>query len=284
MADRPNVDKRWRNCAVLLAGHGSASKPDGAIPLLDHAETVRARGIFADVQAGFLRQEPDLAEMLEGLDAPEIFIVPVLASRGYVVGSVIGRKLGLEGRITQRQKDGREQTLCYCEPVGTHRDIPGLIAGQVRTIQDEHRIAPAETDVLLVGHGTHRNPNSERRTREVADALSGTGIAASVIPVFLEQGPNVDDWPAYVSAGNVVVLPFLIASGYHGSEDLPGRVGLDVVDPTVRALTLGVGAAGPYEVSGRKLWYCSPIGNDPAIADIIVSLVEEFDANYGPKP
>lgn len=278
MAERQrNAGLRRSDSALLLAGHGSSSNPRGAGPLLRHADRLRERQLFADVKAGFLRQEPDLSTALESLNAPRVFIVPVLASKGYIVGSVIGRTLGLEGRTTRQEKGGREQVLCYCEPVGTHPDIPRLIGQQVQSIQDEHGIEPENTDILLVGHGTHRNPNSARRTRQVADVLTRLGVAASVAPVFLEQEPDVDDWETAVESRNVVVVPFLIASGYHGSEDLPGRVGLDAADPDIKRLSLEAGVAGPYEVAGRKLWYCSPVGNDPAIADIIVSLVDQFE-------
>jgi sirohydrochlorin cobaltochelatase len=278
MAERQRETKsHWPESALLLAGHGSASNPDGAIPLLRHADHLRRRGLFAAVETGFLRQEPEVAVTLESLNARRVFIVPVFASKGHIVDTVMAQALGLTGSVTERQRQGYDQTLCYCEPVGTHPDITRLIGAQVRSVRDDHSLAPDNTDVVLVGHGTHRNPNSAKRTQEVAATLAASGIAASVTPVFLEQEPNVDDWQKAVGADNVIVVPFLIAGGYHGSEDLPGRVGLDAADPALKALSLNVGAAGPYDVSGRKIWYCSPVGNDPGIPDIIVSRVAAFD-------
>lgn len=257
----------WKDAALLLAGHGLASQPDGALSTLQHAKSLRARSLFADVRAGFLRQEPELATTLAQLIQPRVYVVPMLASKGYIA-DVMARRLNLTGPVTRHIAAGREQELCFCEPVGLHPDIPALLGKRIAALCRQQKLAPEATDVILVGHGTPRSPRSSERTREVADMLARTGVAGRVQALFLEEEPLIDGWKDHTTAETVIVAPFLIANWYHGSEDLPGRIG---VDPRA-------GEAAPSLVDGRRLWYMNPLGEEPEIADLAVAMVEKFDA------
>lgn len=261
------ADPAWPQAALLLAGHGLAARPEGALSTLRHAEALKARGLFADVRAGFLRQEPELAATLAELIQPRVYVVPMLASKGYIA-DVMARRLNLSGPLTRRIAAGREQELCFCDPVGTHPDIPALLGHRIAALCRQRKLAPGATEVILVGHGTPRSPRSSERTREVAEVLAGTGIATRVHAMFLDEEPRIDGWKGRTTADNVIVAPFLIANWYHGSEDLPGRIG---VDPRA-------GGAAPSEVDGRRLWYMSPLGEEPEIADLALAMVEKFDA------
>jgi sirohydrochlorin cobaltochelatase len=257
----------WANAALLLAGHGLASQPDGALSTLHHAESLRARGLFADVRAGFLRQEPELAATLAQLVQPRVYVVPLLASKGYIADTVMAKRLNLSGPVTRHIAADREQELCFCDPVGMHPGIPALLGKRIAALCRRQALAPEATEVILVGHGTPRNPRSSERTREVADMLAAAGIAARVQAMFLEEEPLIDGWKDRTTADTVIVAPFLIANWYHGSEDLPGRIG---VDPQA-------GEAAPSLIDGRRLWYMSPLGEEPEIADLALAMVEKFD-------
>lgn len=272
------ADAGWPDAGLLLAGHGLAAHPDGALPTLRHAETLRARELFADVRAGFLRQEPELAATLAELPQPRVYVVPLLASRGYIADVVMAGRLALTGPVTRRAATGRAQEVCFCDPVGTHARTPALLGSRIAGLCHEHNLTPSETEVILVGHGTPRNPRSSERTREVADILAKTGIASRVHALFLDEEPLIDGWQACARADNVIVAPFLMANWYHGSEDLPGRIGLDPQAAALKRLAAEPGWAGPCAVAGRRLWYLSPFGNDPEIADLAVAMVREFDA------
>ena len=273
---RTGPSNRFSGTALILAGHGSSTKPDGGLPVFRHAEAIRSRKRFAEVHAAFIRQPPELDSILDHVTAPEIYIVPVLASPGYMAGSVITRELGIEDRVSRRESPYGEQIIRYCDALGTHASIPRIIGKRVEQVRNQACLEASEIEVLLVGHGTHRNPNSARQTRQVADQLSETGIAAKVHPLFLEQEPSVDGWQKLTSAGNLIVVPFLIASGYHGAEDLPKRLGLDPQKEELRALAQEAGSAGPFEVANRQVWYCGPVGNEPEMAEAIIGLVDDF--------
>lgn len=273
---RTGPSNRFSGTALVLAGHGSSSKPDGGLPVFRHAEAIRSRNLFAEVHASFIRQPPELGSILDQITAQEIYVVPVLASPGYMAGSVITRELGIEHRVSRRKGLNGEQIIRYCDALGTHASIPQIIGQRIEQVCDQARLRAGEVEVLLVGHGTHRNPNSARQTGQVADRLAESGIAAKVHPVFLEQEPSVDRWQALTRAGNLIVVPFLIASGYHGAEDLPKRLGLDPQNDELRALVLEAGSAGPFGVANRQVWYCGPVGNEPEMAEAIIGLVDDF--------
>lgn len=268
----------WSEAALLLAGHGVADHADGALPTLGHADSLKARRLFADVRAGFLRQQPDLAATLAQITRPRVYVVPLLVSRGHIADVVMAGRLGLTGPVTRRPGPAGEQEIRFCDPVGTHPGIPALLGRRVADLCRDRGLSPGEIEVVLVGHGTPRNPRSAERTREVAGGLKQAGAAARVHALFLEEEPLIDGWAGRVQSADVVVVPFLMANWYHGSQDLPGRVGLDPRDGALKRLAVEAGWAGPYAVAGRRLWYLSPLGNQPEIADLALAMVEAFDA------
>jgi len=251
----------WAEAALLLAGHGLADHPDGALATKRHADSLRARGLFADVRVGFLRQEPELAATLAALTQPRVYVVPMLASKGYIADVVMAGRLNLAGPATWRIAGGREQEVCFCDPVGTHPDIPALLGRLIIAECHRRELAPEATDVILVGHGTPRNPRSSSRTREVADALSKSGVAGRVQAMFLDEDPLIDGWKDSTTAGNVIVAPFLFGNWYHASEDLPRRIGPPVAE--------------------RQIWYLKPLGEEPEIADLALAMVEKFETGRG---
>ena len=264
---------------MLLVGHGSVTHPDGALVINRLIRILRAQNLFAEVEAGFLHQGPRVETSVEAFSAKRIYVVPVLASRGYTADTVIAGRMELDGPVTVRTVGNTERTFFLCEPLGAHGSVPAMLAERIAEVKARHQLATGETEILLVGHGTPRNPESARRTREVADILESLGAASRVHAVFLEQPPKVDDWRDLVEAESVLVVPFLMASWFHGARDLPERVGLDPLDAAIRSHLLDAGAAGPFVVGDHRFWYLSPFGNEPGLAETAIAVVRDFDAS-----
>src|SRR5438105_8247306 len=115
------------DCALLIVAHGSPVNPDSSAPTLAHAAEIRRRGIFADVQCAFWKEEPSLrdARFLFGNGAiKEVLVVPNFISEGYFTQMVIPRELELKGPVTTRS-DG--QVWKYREPVGSHPIVTELL-------------------------------------------------------------------------------------------------------------------------------------------------------------
>jgi sirohydrochlorin cobaltochelatase len=255
--------------ALVIVGHGSAKVPDSSRPTREHAEILRRSGRFAEVHVAFWKEEPFLKDILSRVRAPEIRIVPNLACKGYITGQVIPREMGLAGPVTIRN----HQRIVLCDPVGSHPGIAETIAAKVRGVARDHGLDAGRICLLLIGHGTSRNPESAIQTQAVADRLAAMGLAAEVRSAFLEQEPHVRDWADITAAPDVLVMPFMISNGLHGAEDIPAFLGLDPREAGLRRLAADGTPAGPYyTLAGRRLWYLRAIGHDPAVTEIIAEL------------
>lgn len=109
--------------AVAVLGHGTRRDLESEKNIYRMAELVRERGLFAEVEAVFLDQEPNMLQVLDILKAPTVVVVPLFIADGWHVGQTIPEDLSLDGAETRR--DGR--VVRYTGPVGTHDALAGVI-------------------------------------------------------------------------------------------------------------------------------------------------------------
>jgi sirohydrochlorin cobaltochelatase len=112
-----------RTGAVAVLGHGTRRDAESEKNVLRMADLVRARGLFSEVAAVFLDQEPNMLQLLDILAAPVVVVVPLFIADGWHVGQTIPEDLALDGAETRR--DGR--VVRYTAPVGTHASMAGAI-------------------------------------------------------------------------------------------------------------------------------------------------------------
>ncbi|HEX3989117.1 MAG TPA: CbiX/SirB N-terminal domain-containing protein, partial [Verrucomicrobiae bacterium] len=70
----------FSDAALVLVAHGSTLNADSAAPTFQHADELRRRKIFAHVQESFWKQEPYVWQVLRGIFASRVFIVPLFIS------------------------------------------------------------------------------------------------------------------------------------------------------------------------------------------------------------
>jgi sirohydrochlorin cobaltochelatase len=270
--------ERKADAALLIVAHGSTVNPDSSAPTLAHAREIRRRGIFADVQFAFWKEEPSLRDALFLFDPEvirEVCVVPNFISEGYFTQTVVPRELELNGRITRRSNG---QIWRYCEPVGNHPMMTELLLRRAREIAPG--VPENEASLLIVAHGTDLNENSAVAAKREAERIRALGKYATVLNVYMEEPPLVSNWRKLTKTSNVVVVPFFISDGLHSYEDIPALVGIVVaagVDrgrpgsapPATRARG-EVFRRNPYKIGGRSLFYAPSVGTDPGFADIIV--------------
>jgi sirohydrochlorin cobaltochelatase len=256
---------------LLIVGHGSTVNPDSSAPTWAHAREIRRRGVFADVQCAFWKEEPSLrdARFLFGNGAiKEVLVVPNFISEGYFTQTVIPRELELEGPITTRS-DG--QVWKYREPVGNHPLMTELLLARAREVAPE--VDPKETALLIVAHGTELNDNSAIAAKREAERIRSRGEYASVLNAYMEEPPLIAEWNKLTNAPNVIVVPFFIADGLHSYEDIPVLLGIEPhagVTATAGAQLSDVFRQNPHHLRGRSLFYASSIGTDSRFADVII--------------
>ena len=257
--------------SLLIVGHGSTINPDSSAPTWRHAAEIRKRGLFADVQCAFWKEEPSLRDarfLFDPDQIQEVAVVPNFISEGYFTQTVIPRELELTGRLTNRANG---QKWHYCDPVGSHPGMTDLL------LQRAAEVAPGidteKTTLLIVAHGTDLNENSAVAAKREVEKIRATGRFAEVLNVYMEEPPLVSDWASLTKTPNVVVVPFFIADGLHSYEDIPQLLGIVQRDETAsrRDHSGAVFRHNPYRLNGRALFYAPSIGTDPRMVEIIIA-------------
>jgi sirohydrochlorin cobaltochelatase len=271
------------DAALVLIGHGSTLNADSAAPAWQHADALRRRKIFAQVQEAFWKQEPYVWQVLRGVFAPRVFIVPLFISEGYFTEEVLPRELGFCGRGEanfQRVQRRGGQTLHYCGPVGTHAEMTEVLLARARGIVEQFPFPrapqPAETALFIAGHGTGNNENSRKAIEDQVELIRGRGLYGEVHAVFMEEEPRIGDCYKLAQARNIVMVPFFISDGLHSNEDIPVMLGAPKKSVQERLKSGQPTWRNPTEREGRRLWYTASIGSEPRIADVILARVREM--------
>jgi sirohydrochlorin cobaltochelatase len=279
------VESVMSKTGLLIVGHGSTVNADSSNPTWMHAAEIRRRELFRDVRCAFWKEEPSLRDALFLFDPDEITevaVVPNFISEGYFTQTVIPRELELGGISTRRDSG---QVWHYSGPVGNHADMTQLLLRRAAEVAPG--VDPAQTTLLIVGHGTDLNENSAAAAKREVAKIRELDRFAAVLNVYLDESPLVSDWATMTSTPNVIVVPFFIADGLHSYEDIPRLLGI----PNQETPS-GIGAdngqvflGNPYSLQGRSLFYASSIGTDRRLADIIIaqaqSAIGTFENNSG---
>ena len=263
--------------ALLIIGHGSTVNPDSSAPTFDHAEAILRQGVFKEIHCAFWKEEPSLRQVLHMVDSDDVYIVTNFISEGYFTRTVIPRELELEGPITTR--NGR--TLKYCEPVGNHPRMSELLLKRAAEVAPG--VPPADTSLLIVGHGTNLNDNSAFAAKREVDRIRDMGLYGEVLNTYMEEPPLISDWDTCTSHPNVVVVPFFIADGLHSYQDIPVLLGIEQ-DTGLAASQRDVFRQNPYRLRDMTLYYASAIGTEPLFAEMILDQVALFDAQHASAP
>lgn len=255
--------------ALLIVGHGSTVNADSSAPTCDHLEKIRSLGIFGEVCCAFWKEEPSLRQVMHTIDADDVYIVPNFISEGYFTKTVIPRELELSGRVTRRG----DRILKYCDPVGNSERVTELLLR--RAAEAAPGVSPAETTLIIVGHGTDLNENSAAAAKREVEKIRAMGIYAETLNAYMEEPPLIAEWDRLASQPHVVVVPFFISDGLHSFEDIPLLLGMENT-PSGE----GLFSAKAAHLRGRSLHYASAIGTEPLFAELIIEQTLAFDRQW----
>ena len=257
--------------ALLIVGHGSTENPDSSVPYFEHADEIRNRRLFAEVHCCFWKEEPSMREAFYMIDSDEVYVVPDFISEGYFTQEIIPRELQLTGPTTVVHG----KTFHYCLPVGIHPSMTGLILRRARQVAPT--LDPAQTTLIITGHGTGLNPNSAMAIRNQAQLIArSTAGYAAVFDAYMEEPPFIADWDQLAQTPMVIVVPFFISDGLHSYQDIPVLLGIeDNSGPA--ASQREIFRHNPYNLRGKILYYSSSIGTERLLADVILDQVMDFD-------
>jgi len=264
---------KLKDTALILAGHGSTKNKDSSRHTRETAKRLQKRGIFKEVRAGFWKENPSFQEVFDGLEAKEAIVVPWFLTRGYFVEKVLSEQfadtpiptrivepLGSRPEVLQLMKKRAERLR------GSSFTFRFTFTKAVKRLlgasgQSPNEFAIEQTSLLLASHGTPLHKGSRVAADGLAKELGKDGYKVSRA-MFLEEEPKIADWRQVAAPeGPVMVLPHFLAGGLHGSEDVPGLLGIPH------------GREGWHEVDGRWVGYGAPIGTPEEMEDLILKML-----------
>ena len=268
---------KFKKTALILAGHGSTKNAQSSRHTRETAKRLGKRGIFKEVRAGFWKESPSFQEVFHGLQAKEAIVVPWFLTRGYFVEKVLAEQF----------KDTPIPTRIV-DPIGARPEISDLMRARAKRLagrpftftirfkkfwksllgisqQSGNGLRFEEMSLLLASHGTPLHKGSRTAADGLAEQLGKDGYRVSRA-MFLEEEPKIADWRQVAAAeGPVMVLPHFLAGGLHGSEDVPGLLGIPH------------GREGWHQVDGRWIGYGAPIGQPDEMTELILKMVNAED-------
>lgn len=274
--------------ALILAGHGSTQNAHSSRFTRETARRLNRKKIFREVRAGFWKEKPSFQEVFHGLEARQAIVVPWFLTRGYFVEKVL-----------TEQFTNTPIPVKIADPIGARPEIAPLIKKRAERLRTRMRrririkkwfsriagigkedgdrrwemedgVKLEHTSLLLASHGTPLHKGSRVAADTLAKELGKDGYRVSRA-MFLEEEPKIADWRQVAAPeGPVMVLPHFLAGGLHGSEDVPGLLGI----PS--------GKEGWYRVDGRWIGYGAPIGRPEEMEEMILRMVGvELDEGTG---
>ncbi len=253
--------------SLVLVGHGSHLNGDSASAVYRYAELLRQRGLFGEVIESYWKEEPSLRQVLRTTSSTDVTVIPMFISEGYFTETVIPRELGLghQGPVPPggiaRVIGGH--TVRYTLPYGVHPAMQQVILERAREALPE--FSAQDTALIVLGHGTTRNENSNRVIHQNAAALRELGLFAEVHALFLDEEPKVTDWASRIQAPRIIVVPFFASEGWHTQETIPEDLNLSGQQTTFTAT--------PH--APQTIYYAGPVGTHPAVAQVIFQIAEE---------
>jgi sirohydrochlorin cobaltochelatase len=266
------------DAVLVVLGHGTELNENSAAPVFQHSAELRRRKIFAGVREAFLKQEPQIKQVLAEISAPRIFIAPLFISEGWFATEIIPKELrfSFPGKLKLQTQYSE---LFYCRPIGSHDSMTGAVLSRAAEVVKQFPFPSApknsETTLFIAGHGTEKNENSRQAIERQVELIRAMKIYADVRSIFLEESPRIDNCYLLAQTRNMIVVPFFISDGLHTQEDIPVLLGESkrIVEQRIAA---GQPAwRNPTEKNGKLVWYSAAVGTEPLLAEVILERVRE---------
>ncbi|HEY5598451.1 MAG TPA: CbiX/SirB N-terminal domain-containing protein [Kiloniellales bacterium] len=235
--------------ALILVGHGS-TRGGGANPALQaHAAALRARRIFAEVYAAALYGAPSPREAMAAAAASgarDITIAPLFMCEGQFTRTILPRALGIEG-------SSRPSGPCLrvCEPLGLWPELTALLLRRAGEVAARAGLLPGTCKLLLIAHGSTRDPASQAATEEHAARARAARVFQAVRTAYLDQAPYLAE-VLRARTRPAIAVGLFAAGDLHAGTDVPRLIAAH---------------------GGPPIHRVDAIGEDPAIPDLVLAQV-----------
>lgn len=132
----------------------------------------------------------------------------------------------------------------------------------------------SDATLIVFGHGTELNKNSEAVVFQHAAELRRRKIFREVREAFWKQEPQIKKVLAEISAPKIFIAPLFISEGFFAADKIPKELGFASVPSAM---------LNPPST----LFYCAPVGTHDSMVKIILSraneVVKKFPFPRAPK-
>jgi len=141
--------------------------------------------------------------------------------------------------------------------------------------------------IVIVAHGSHRNPDSHDPTFTHADTIRevigepGAPAHDAVREGFWKEEPHFREVLRTVDAREVYVVPLFVSEGYFTEEVIPRELRLEGWDPDAWDSDGTSATHTTLEAAdtGQTVHYCGPVGTHESMSDVIVRRAESVTAD-----
>ncbi len=244
MTNTPDNPVDTRAVAIVLASHGDRGDDKSNAGLAAHVEALRESGQYRFVSGGVLNGEPKFESALAEAElsgAEWILVYPMFMSAGYFAAEELPRRI----------KAANVSVLTsVLQPLGVDQRAPLLMLESALRAAQSSGLNPAETRLLVVGHGSKQGSASADATRRAVRVIEGHSPFARIDTAFIEEAPFVAD-ALREYQGPTIIAGFFAGDGMHSGQDIPDAIA----------------------ESGATAIYAGPVGLHPRISELIGSSV-----------
>jgi sirohydrochlorin cobaltochelatase len=121
--------------------------------------------------------------------------------------------------------------------------------------------------LVLLGHGTTLNPDSEKPVLQHSAELRKRRIFADVQPAFWKQPPVLHQVLEQLRTPRVFIVPFFLTAGYFSDQVIPKALGFGEA---------GGSGARILSAQGRRLIYTQALGCHEGFTDLVLARAEDI--------
>lgn len=123
--------------------------------------------------------------------------------------------------------------------------------------------------LIVIGHGSTVNPDSDIPTYEHAEEIRRRGVFGEVHCCFWKEEPSMRDVLHMVDRNDIYAVPNFISEGYFTQKVIPRELGL--TGPVTR-------------LNGeRTVKYCRPVGSHERMTEVLIHRARETAPSVSPK-
>lgn len=235
--------------ALLICGHGSNGGPANSMKAL--ASQLAMEDRFSRVEMCCLYGSPTPAEALKNLEGVEqLTVLPFMLAEGYASKIVLPRAFKECGRALSDRD--------MLPVLGRNPLLASVAIDMASRTAHAKGWTVGETELILLGHGSNRHPNSGGTSLALAEQLSGRGLFKHVSTLFLDQAPYARETVTPSPQPRVIIGMFADRS-VHGDQD-----GKEVA-----------------ALGGANTVYAGPLGAEPQFLEVARDTLARYEAAEG---